>query len=130
METGRKESGQVMLYGYVYGTTCNSEVVIAHTTRLVNADVYQQEVKNMETELHNANSGAKIKVGNSKYDYGPSAKNMCMIKWQSGTAQCKYWVTTVSFGKTQQEALDKAMKKKNDYAARNAEYSIVEEKYW
>ncbi|MDQ3072604.1 MAG: hypothetical protein M3Q97_05015 [Bacteroidota bacterium] len=128
--TTKQESTQVMLYGYVYGTMCNTEVVDNWQTRLVSAENYSESANEMENELMADNPGANVRVGSSRYDYGPSADHMCLIQWQSGSKDCKYWVFSISFGQTQEEALNKAMSKKNEWANADAQYNIVSQKYW
>jgi hypothetical protein len=124
-------ASQVMLFGFVYMQKCNSEEVEYHTELLVVESGFREESKKLEAALATEYPNAKrIKVGCSKIDYGSSATNMCLIKWLGGSKACSYYVFSISFGKTQQDALNNAMKKKNTYADKNAAYEIVEQKYW
>ncbi|MDP3916228.1 MAG: hypothetical protein Q8R96_21080 [Bacteroidota bacterium] len=122
---------KVMLFGFVYMQKCNSEEVEYHTELLVDESSYVEESKKLETELTKEHPNAKrITVGSSKFDYGSSATNMCLIKWRGGSKACGYYVLSISFGKTQQDALNNAMKKKNTYADSNVAFEIVEQKFW
>lgn len=125
-------AGQVMLFGFVYMSKCNSAEVEYHTEQLVDETNYQEDAKKLEAALNEKYPNAKkIKVGSSKFDYGSSATNMCLIKWRGGSKTCSYYVFSISFGKTQQEALNNAMKRKKlNEQERDAYYEIVEQKFW
>lgn len=123
--------GQVMVYGIVYSNQCNSEAFEYYTYKVVGESNYQQEQRNMESELRDDYPNAKrIKVSSSRYDYGSSATNMCIIKWQTKSNNCSYEFASVSFGKTESEALNNAINKKNTWGGQNANYSILTQKYW
>lgn len=122
---------QVMVYGIVYTNQCNSEAYEYYTYKVVNESNYQQEQRNMESELKSDYPNAKrIKVSSSRYDYGASATNMCIIKWQVNNNNCSYQYAAAYFGKTESEALNNAINKKNTWAGQNANYSILTQKYW
>ena len=122
---------RVMVYGYVYFQKCNSEEVQYYRKLLVDEDSYQEESKNMEEKLNEDYPNAKrIMVGSSKFEYGSGVDHMCLIKWRAGSKACSYFVHSISFGKTQKEALNNALNKKNTYADKKAAYEIVEQKYW
>ncbi len=122
---------QVMVYGIVYTNQCNSEAYEYFTYKTVAESDYQQAQRNMESLLRDEYPNAKrIKVSSSRYDYGNSATNMCVIKWKSKNNNCTYEFASVSFGKTEAEALNKAIDKKNMWAGQNASYVIISQKYW
>jgi hypothetical protein len=125
------KSTRVMLYGFVYFQKCNSEEVQHYRKLLVDEDSYDEELKIMEAKLNEDYPNAKrIMVGSSKFEYGSGVDHMCLIKWRSGSKACGYFVHSISFGKTQKEALNNALDKKNTYADKKAAYEIVEQKYW
>lgn len=124
-------SNQVMVYGIVYTNQCNSEAFEYYTYKVVEESNYQQEQRNVESELRNDYPNAKrIKVSSSRYDYGSSATNMCIIKWQVKGYNCTYQYAAAYFGKSESDALNNAISKKNTWAGQNASYSILIEKYW
>lgn len=71
----------------------------------------------------------RIRMGSSASDYS-TASNVCVIKWVNNSNNCSYNVISVLFGKTRQEAFDKAIALKKEWADNNANYSILEQKYW
>jgi hypothetical protein len=122
---------QVMIYGIVYTNQCNSEAYEYYTYKVVGESSYHQEERNMESKLRNDYPNAKrIKVGSSRFDYGKSATNMCIIKWQVKGNNCTYHFAAAYFGKSESDALNNAISKKNTWAGQNASYSILIEKYW
>lgn len=122
---------RVMLFGFVYFQKCNSEEVQHYRKLLVDEDSYDEELKIMEAKLNEDYPNAKrIMVGSSKFEYGSGVDHMCLIKWKAGSKTCSYFVHSISFGKTQKEALNNALNKKNTYANKKAVYEIVEQKYW
>lgn len=127
-----KQSNQVMIYGIAYTTACkSSETYQNYRHRLVPESNYNTAMELMKKEIQNQFPNAtRIKVGSSKYDYGSSASNMCIIKWVNTSNNCQYSVLSVHFGKTEQEALDKANSHKKEWADRDATSSILVQKYW
>lgn len=126
-----KFSNQVMVYGLVYTNHCNSEAYEFFSSKLVDANNYYEEQKKIEAYLKSAYPNAKkIRTGSSKHDFGNTASNMCVIKWQSGNINCSYDVVSVHFGITQADALNRAIKHKNTWGGANVGYSIMTQKYW
>lgn len=127
-----KQSNHVMIYGIAYTTACkSSETYQNYRYKLVLESSYNTAMELMKKEIQNQFPNAtRIKVGSSKYDYGSSATNMCIIKWTNTINNCQYPVLSVHFGKTEQEALDKAIEHKKEWADRDAAYSILVQKYW
>ena len=123
---------QVMIYGIVYMQECNSESYQYFTNELVDASNYYVKQKEMETRLRKSHPNAKkIRVGSSKNDYGTSATNMCVIQWEKEASNfCYYKVVAVAFGKSQSEASNNAIEKKDTWGGKNTNYSILESKYW
>ena len=66
----------------------------------------------------------------SKFDFGTSATNMCVIKWGKVNNNCGYDVVSVHFGTTEADALNRAIKHKNLWAGNNVSYSIMTQTYW
>jgi hypothetical protein len=129
-----KEKGlpsQVMVYGLVYSNQCNSEAYEFFSSKLVDVNNYYQEQKDLEAYLKSEYPNAKrIRMGSSKYDFGATASNMCVIKWKGGTTNCSYDVVSVHFATTEAEALNKAIKHKNMWGGSTVSYSIMTQKYW
>lgn len=124
-------SSQIMLYGVAYTTQCNTEAYKTYTHQLIDPADYNKEKQIMEAQLNNWEPNAtRIRVSSSKYDFGESATNMCVVKWSKKSNNCTYEVVYVAFGTSQQDALDRAIKQKNSYAGSDANYSILENKYW
>ncbi|TDO99097.1 hypothetical protein [Flavobacterium sp. 245] len=122
---------QVMIYGLVYSNRCNTETYEFFSHKLVDASNYYQEEKDLETTLKSKYPNAKrIRVGSSKFDFGKSASNMCVIKWAKENNNCGYDVVSVHFGTTEADALNRAIKHKNLWAGSNASYTILMQKYW
>lgn len=128
----KNTDNQVMIYGIVYTQECSNQSFQYFTNELVDADNYYEKQNEMEADLWKSHPKAKkIKMGSSKSEYGSSATNMCVIQWKKeGSSFCLYNVVTVSFGKSQSEALEKAIKTKNDWAGKETNYTILESKYW
>ncbi len=124
-------SNQIMLYGIAYTKQCNSEVYRTYTTKLIDADDYYEEKEKMESYLENGYpNSSRVKVSSSKFDFGTSATNMCIIKWTKKNNDCYYDVLYVAFGTSQQDAYSRAEKQKNSYGGVNANYMILDQKYW
>jgi hypothetical protein len=128
----KENIAQVMIYGIVYTTACNSYETYQHYRyKLVPESSYNAERNVMRKELESRYPNAKrIRVESSRYDYGSAATNMCIIKWTNTKNNCQYDVLSVHFGKTEQEALNKATSHKSEWADRGAPSSIVIQKYW
>lgn len=121
----------VMIYGVVNSQKCGSkEAFDSYTTQLVDPAVVSKELTNLKTQLTAQNPGKFIKVASSKFEYGPTARHMCALKWTVTNSGCAYDIFIVEFGKTAEEALDLAMKRMKLYAPKNAPYAIVEQKAW
>lgn len=127
-----EKAGQVMIYGIVYTNACTSSETYQHYTyNLVNPEIYSKEMDKMKLELQQKYPNAKrIKVGSSKFDLGSSATNMCIIKWTNNNNKCSYDVLWIQFGITEQDALDRAIKHKKEWADSKANHSVLEQKYW
>jgi hypothetical protein len=131
VKTKNTNSNQIMLYGIAYGKQCNSEAYMYYTYRLIDADDSYSEKENMQSDLEDWYPNAtKIKVSTSKFDYGQSASNMCIIKWTNKSANCYYDVIYVAFGANQQDAYNRAEKQKNSYGGYDVSYQILDQKYW
>lgn len=130
--TKEKTENRVLIYGIVYTQECNSESYQYFSHELVDAGNYPEKQKELESRLWKAYPNAKkIKMGSSKYDYGGSATNMCVIQWEKeGRKGCFFKVISISFGKSQTEADNKAIEKKNTWAGIHTSHSIIEQKYW
>lgn len=125
-----KQSDLVMIYGVVYTDKCNSENSFSYLTETVSKDNYYAEQQKMKKKLQSWYPDAtRIRMGSSASDYS-TATNVCVIKWVNNSNNCSYNVISVLFGKTRQEALDKAIALKKEWAQANATYSILEQKYW
>lgn len=129
---GKEKIDQVMIYGIAYTTACKlSETYQNYRYKLVPESNYTVAMELMKKELQNQfPTATRIKVGSSKYDYGASATNMCIIRWTNTNKNCQYFVLSVHFGKTEQEALDKAISHKKEWADKDAPYNIQDQKYW
>ncbi|PRZ23309.1 hypothetical protein [Flavobacterium granuli] len=124
-------TNQVIIYGLVYSNQCNSDAYEFFSSKLVDVNNYYQEQKDLEAYLKSEYPNAKrIKMGSSKYDFGATASNMCVIKWKGGTTNCSYDVVSVHFGTTETDALNRAIKHKNMWGGSNVSYSIMTQKYW
>lgn len=130
--TNEKTENQVMIYGIVYTQECNNESYLYFTNELVDASNYYEKQNEMETRLWKSHPNAKkIRVGSSKNDYGTSATNMCVIQWEKEASNyCYYKVVAVAFGKSQSEASNNAINKKNTWAGKNTNYVVLESRYW
>lgn len=127
----KQASNKVVVYGLVYTNKCNTEAFEYFSHKLVNANNYYQEEKKLESELRSEYPNAKrIRVGSSRFDFGTSARNMCVIKWGKQNNNCGYDVVSVHFGTTESDALNRAIKHKNLWAGSNASYSFVTQTYW
>jgi hypothetical protein len=127
----RTTTNQVMVFGIVYTNQCNSEAYEFFSSKLVDEGNYYQEQKDLETNLKREYPNAKrIRTGSSKFDFGSSATNMCVIKWKGGNSNCSYDVVSVHFGTTEADALNRAIKHKNMWGGTNVSYSIMTQKYW
>jgi hypothetical protein len=131
VKNNSNQSNQVMLYGVVYTTKCNTEASMTFVTKLVSANNYNADQDDFKKQLQTWYPNAsRIRVSSSKYDYGNSASNSCVISWTKNNNNCSYKVISVCFGKTEQEALNKAIDLKNTWAGSNTNYNIEEQKYW
>lgn len=131
LKNNSKAVNKVMVYGLVYTNKCNTEAYEYFSYKVVDASNYYQEEKALEAELKNEYPNAKkIRVGSSKFDFGTSATNMCVIKWGKENNNCGYDVVSVHFGTTEADALNRAIKHKNMWAGSNASYSIMTQIYW
>ena len=128
----KQKTNQVMIYGIAYTTACKSnETYQNYRYKLVPESNYSNAMELMKKELIDQFPNAtRIKVGSSKFDYGNSATNMCIIRWTNTNNNCQYFVLSVHFGKTEQEALDKAISHKKEWANKDAPYNIQDQKYW
>jgi len=125
-----KQSNTVMIYGVVYTDKCNSENAHSYLTKVVSRDNYYAEQQEMKKKLQDWYPNAtRIRMGSSASDYG-TASNVCVIKWTNNNNNCSYNVISVLFGKTQQEAINKAISHKKEWADANSPYTILEQKYW
>jgi hypothetical protein len=130
-ETRKAASGQIMLYGVAYTAQCNTEAYKTYTYQLIDTADYNKEKQNLEAQLNNWEPNAtRIRVSSSKYDFGESATNMCVIKWSKKSNNCSYEVVYVAFGSSHEDALNRAIKQKNSYGGSDVSYSILENKYW
>jgi hypothetical protein len=124
-------SNQIMLYGVAYNKQCNSDAFRAYSTKKIDINDFIEEKVKMESYLENGYpNSSRIRVSSSKYDFGESATNMCIIKWTKKSNDCYYSVLYVAFGTSHQDALNSAIKQKDSYGGQNAEYSIVTNEYW
>lgn len=123
---------RVMIYGVVYNDKqCpGGEASIAYATKMVSSDSYAVKTEFQNELKASYPNSTRVRVSSSSYDYSSSATNSCVISWMKTNNNCSYKVISVLFGKTQQEALDKAIKHKNTWAGSNTNYTIEEQKYW
>lgn len=122
---------QVMIYGIVYVQECNSESVKTYTYKFVSAINYISERQALEKSLRKLHPNAKrIQMSSSKFQYGDKASNVCILGWTKKENNCTYSVVNMSFGETQAEALENAIKNKNIWAGSKADYEIKEQKFW
>jgi hypothetical protein len=130
--TEMKADNKVMIYGIVYTKICNSEAFQYYSRELVDEKNYNDKQKELEISLWKSYPKAeRIKMGSSANDYGYSATNMCIIQWEKEMSNnCFYKVIAFSFGRTQADAYNKAIEKKNTWAGENAKYTIHEQTYW
>lgn len=124
-------SNRVMLYGIVYQERCNSEAYQLYEYVLADEENYNQKQRELKVYLENKYPDAKrIRVSSSIFDYGSSAKGMCIIKWQIVGKNCSYENATAYFGKSESHAQERAITEKNRWGGVNARYSILETKGW
>lgn len=131
--TPKRESStaKVIVYGIVYVQECNFEAFGGMTYNIVEASSYKEAQRTMEASLKTQYPNAKrIRISSSRYDYGKSATNMCIIRWESKMYKCSYEVVSIYFGKTEAEALNTAIEEKNAWAGKGVSYSIIKQVAW
>lgn len=121
---------QVLVYGIVEAKQCGSLGYYGYTKKLVKADEVAQTKKSLREKLTADNPTKKVRVGDSKFDFGPEARYMTALKWTVKNEGCSYDVLVIEFGKTQEQALGNATSRKDSYAGKKTPYSIVEQTYW
>jgi hypothetical protein len=120
-----------MLYGIVYEENCVIKAYKTFQCKLINESDAYAEKENLSSELNKKFPKATdLRVNTSKSDYGSSATNICVIKWQVKGYKCNYEFAAAYFGKSESEALNKAIFEKNKFAGKNASYTILEQIYW
>ena len=124
------KDGLVMIYGVVYTTACKSSETYQHYEyKVVSEAVYNAEATKMKLELQKTYPAAKrIKVSSSKFDFGNSATDMCILKWTNTNNGCSYDVVWVQFGTSEQDAVDRAVKHKKEWADNKANYVVLVQK--
>jgi hypothetical protein len=123
-------SGQELIYGIVNIKKCNSEGFEYFVSQVSDPEKVYKYKKNLESVLRKQYPDALIRISTSSFDYGPSANNMCVIRWVSGTKNCQYYVASVAFGKSQTEAYNRAIQIKNNNSEKGATYIIIKQVSW
>jgi hypothetical protein len=134
-QTQFKTSEQMMLYGIAYKKCGNQrETYLFHMHKLVNIKEYTKKMRDkFEIQLKEMAPGAdRVRISTSKFDFGPSASNMCIIKWVNNFKDCDQEVLYFAFDTTEEGAYNRAIKQKNIWAenVKKTQFSIVESKYW
>lgn len=124
----KSEKKETLVYAIVYTEECKNTSAYKYYTYLVpESDVYQFE-QNLKKKLKSDFPNAKeIKVNNSKFAYGPSARYVCILQWERKSGNCSYKVVHFSFGKTQEEACSRGEKVKNEYAGKDTPFTVLEQ---
>lgn len=126
-----KSSGEVMIYGVMYINKCGREASMTYATKVVSANNVTRAKAEFKSQLEDSYPNAsRIRVSSSDFDFGISASNSCVISWTKTNNNCSYKVISVLFGRTEQEALDKAIKHKNTWAGSNTSHTIEKQIYW
>lgn len=124
----RNAEGQVMVYGIVTTTQCSSDGYYTYKYKIVDADDEYSAKTALKNDLENQYPSGKVRVSSSKYDFGASASNVCILKWQKKNNGCGYNVLIFSFGKTEDDAYNRAETKKKTWADAGASSSVVEQR--
>jgi hypothetical protein len=118
----------VMIYCIVYQEMCGGSHVKAHFRDTVPAENYRAALDAMKTGLEKKYPGLKV-VPHSSRDCCKDASNVCIITWTKKNKDCSYDVVAYEFASTHQAALDKAIKRKNDFGGSDTQ-SSTKNFYW
>lgn len=127
----KKTANQVIVYGIVYTTVCNSDSYYSHTYKLVDASRVWEAKREMEQYLADEYPGKKFRVSSSDYDCGPECNNMCIYSYyKKSYSGCSYSVVGFAFSRSQEAAYDKALKNTSLWSDGSGKMRVVEQKYW
>lgn len=116
------------VYALAYGkNSCNAETALEYRSSVVDETREVAEKKRLSDELKAAHPSATwVRTSSSYFDSGPDATCVAVIRWTGGTSNCPTNVISFAFGKSMDEALDKANKKFDDWAPSGAVMGILD----
>ena len=131
----KSENYQMMLYGIAYNKSCgSSESYVGYRYKLIYVNDYN---KNSRKEFENylketIPDATRYHISTSKFDFGPEASHMCVIKWANNINKCKQEVIQIIFDKSEEACYNRAVKSKNTWAfeGKKADFNILERKAW